>query len=60
MRTLLILAEGANHARINPPSTHSRCVQLACEELEVGPRATSGSATPACQQTKVTMHQHAR
>ena len=24
MRTLVILAEGGNHAQINPPSTHSR------------------------------------
>jgi hypothetical protein len=55
MRTRLILAEGANHAQINPPSTHSRCVHLECDEVEVGPRATSGSAAPACQQTKVTM-----
>ena len=53
MRTRLILAEGANHAQINPPSTHSQCVHLECEMVEVGPRATSGSATPACQQTKV-------
>ena len=60
MRTRLILAEGANHAQINPPSTHSRCVHLECDEVEVGPRGTSGSATPACQQTSVGMHQHAR
>ena len=61
MRTLVILAECGNHAQINPPSTHSRCVQLACEEVEVGPRGTSGSAAPpACQQTKVVMHQSAR
>ena len=60
MRTRLILAEGANHAQINPPSTHSRCVHLECDEVEVGPRATSGSAAPACQQTKVTMHQSAQ
>ena len=38
MRTRLILAEGANHAQINPPSTHSRCVHLECDEVEVGPR----------------------
>ena len=60
MRTRLILAEGANHAQINPPSTHSRCVHLECDEVEVGPRGTSGSAAPACQQTKVNMHQSAR
>jgi hypothetical protein len=40
MRTRLILAEGANHAQINPPSTHSRCVHLECDEVEVGPRAS--------------------
>ena len=28
MRTRLILAKGANHAQINPLSTHSRCVHL--------------------------------
>ena len=44
MRTRLILAESANHAQINPPSTHSRCVHLECDEVEVGPRGTSGSA----------------
>ena len=60
MRTRLILAEGTNHAQINPPSTHSRCVHLECDEVEVGPRGTSGSAAPACQQTKVVMHQRAR
>ena len=53
MRTRLIPAEGANHAHINPPSTHSRCVHLECDEVEVGPPGTSGSAAPACQQTKV-------
>ena len=41
MRTRLILAEGGNHAQINPPSTHSRCVHLECEMVEVGPRAAS-------------------
>ena len=45
MRTLLILAEGGNHPQINPLSTRSRCVHLECEMVEVGPRATSGSAT---------------
>jgi hypothetical protein len=35
MRTRLILAEGANHAQINPPSAHSRCVHLECDEVEV-------------------------
>ena len=60
MRTRLILAEGANHAQIDPPSTHSRCVHLECDEVEVGPRRHFGSAAPACQQTKVVMHQSAR
>ena len=60
MRTRLILAEGANHAQINPPSAHSRCVHLECDEVEVGPRGTSGITTPACQQIKVAMHQRAR
>ena len=35
MRTLVILAEGGNHAQINPLSTHSRCVHLECEMVEV-------------------------
>ena len=60
MRTLLILVEGANYVQINPPSTHSRCVHLECKAVEVGPRGTSGSTTPACQQTKVAMHQRAK
>ena len=62
MRTRLTLAEGANHAQIDPPSTHSRCVHLECDEVEVGPRATSGSAAPETKvaQTKVVMHQSAR
>ena len=44
MRTLVIIAEGGNHAQINPPSTHSRCVHFECEAVEVGPLGTSGSA----------------
>ena len=37
MRTLLILAEGANHARIKLSSTHNHCVYLECEAVEVRP-----------------------
>ena len=44
MRTRLILVEGTNHAHINPSNTHSPCVQLACEEVEVGASSSHFSA----------------
>ena len=50
--SLLIRAERSEYARIKPPSMHVPCVQPACGELKVGPRAAASSASAAVQESR--------
>ena len=49
---LLIRAEGADYARIKPPSMHAPSVQPACGRLEVEPRAAARSARTAVGESR--------
>ena len=49
---VLIRAEGAEYARIKPPSMHAPCIQPACGLLKVEPRAAASSACTAVQESR--------